>query len=239
MRKCPQCGSRKARPAHRRELERWIAALQIRPFRCRKCHQRFWWLDPLSLRSTGFGPLLPVILALAAAAGVALYMAGLPYAGEVPAAPPSAGVAAGVPAAGVPAAGVPAAGVPAAGVPAAGNAGERTPAANEERRFAGVEVVEAGDERLRLKIETDRPPTAWSHFFLARPPRFAIDLEGRWLLPRSTSTFLNHPLVQRVRADRHEGALRVAIELGPARSAEPTFEEAADGLIVTFRRIPD
>ncbi|MCP4735336.1 MAG: radical SAM protein, partial [Bosea sp.] len=34
------------------------------------------------------------------------------------------------------------------------------------------------------------------------------------------------------RADRYGGTVRVAIELGPVTSAEPTFEEAADGLIV-------
>jgi hypothetical protein len=160
---------------------------------------------------------VPLVLALAVAASVALYMAGLPYAGEASAPEPVADET--------------------SALSAAAEARDRPPTGS--RRFGGVEVLDVGDDRLRLKISTGGPPPQWS-FFLARPPRFAVDLEGRFALDQGRPIFLNHPLVRRVRAERYREALRVEIELGPARGAEPEFEEASDGLIVTLTsaRIP-
>ena len=150
-----------------------------------------------------------MILALATAGAVALYMASLPYAREAPQPPPEA----------------------ATRVVADGPAPPRS-----ARPFGGVTPIEIGDDRLRLKILTGGPPASWSHFFLSRPRRIAVDLEGPWVLRRSLSSFLNHALVRTVRADRIGGAVRVAFELGPAAAAEPTFEETSDGLVVTFHR---
>ena len=83
---------------------------------------------------------------------------------------------------------------------------------------------------------TGDPPASWTHFFLSRPRRIVVDLQGPWVLRRRQTRFLNHALVDAVHTEQIGDAVRVEIVLGPAAAAEPAFEATDDGLIVTFRR---
>ncbi len=233
MKKCPQCGSRHARFSRRTEPERWLGFLLLRPFRCPNCRRRFWWFEPVVLTSRDFKAFVYVVSAAAVVGVVALYMARLPYARDAEAGGDRRETTE------TPAIGEPdeASELAAALLATKLSAGENRPRPpGSAHSFGGVTVSQRTDNLIELKIDVGARRGRTSRFFLARPPRYAIELEGRWVPVATSSTFLNHPLARKVASEVTDDVVRVIIELGPERGSEPQVEEVADGLIVTFKR---
>ncbi len=85
MRKCPQCGQRRARFSHRNLIEKLLLVLLLRPYRCNVCMRRFWWWawNPRQLgrhqqRIVAAGVVIVALL------GSFLYLRTLPYETELP-----------------------------------------------------------------------------------------------------------------------------------------------------------
>jgi hypothetical protein len=103
------------------------------------------------------------------------------------------------------------------------------------RLFGGVDA-EPFDGGVRVELRTGTPPASWASAFLADPPRYAVEIPGRWRLPGTAAPLeLDHPLVRTVRVDRHPDLLRAVFVLGPLRGPEPEIEATDGGLLVTFR----
>jgi len=213
MRSCPRCGADQVRPSHRRGAERWLAVAWLRPYRCRRCRRRFWGSLPGPLTVRERRVLTAAGVAVAVFLLAALYLLLLPYGREV-------------------------AEVGAVAPPASEPATEATaaaPAPPPGRLFGGVDA-EPFDGGVRIVLRTGTPPASWASAFLADPPRYAVEIPGRWRLPGTAAPLeLDHPLVRTVRVDRHPDLLRAVLVLGSLRGPEPEIEPTRDGLVVTLR----
>lgn len=113
--------------------------------------------------------------------------------------------------------------------------------ASQQVRRAGQTLKALQPESLengfRLTLLADGPIEKYKTMSLEEPPpKFVIDLAGKWEYSGPYRVNVRSGMVRRIRVGRHPDFLRVVMDLKGSKVLIPVIEESADGLTMTIRK---
>jgi hypothetical protein len=107
-------------------------------------------------------------------------------------------------------------------------------AAERERTLGSVQTLAEKGE-VMVSLLADGPVESHSSFPLRAPPRWVIDLPGRWTYAGPKGFGIESPDVERVRLGVHPDKLRIVIDYNEKKPPEPIVKTMPHGLIVIVR----
>jgi len=90
---------------------------------------------------------------------------------------------------------------------------------------------------FRLTLLADGPIEKYKTMSLEEPPpKFVIDLAGKWDYSGPYSTNVRSEMVRRIRVGRHPDFIRIVMDLKGSKVLIPVIEESATGLSMTIKK---
>ena len=261
MRNCPKCNHQGVRRSHRYAGERLLTAvLPVRPYRCKSCGARFWWLtSDEKWRRSGRQVAITGGLVLVVALGL-VYVTNLPESRPEPVPEPAGAQRAEQAAAESTHGPDDAADAPlgAPGEPSPTPATAETPPSSASTPPESAQADPAEDAEPPGWSTPERPSdprnpemlgiratvedtTLQLEILTDEPPRhweiyqidqrLVIDLLGSWQARKLVAPPIEHPLFSRARIGQHQDLVRIVVDL--ARPARVTHQASAtDGSLV-------
>jgi len=103
------------------------------------------------------------------------------------------------------------------------------------RILRGIRSKTSGGE-FCIVILTDDPVLSFKDFFLFRPSRLVIDLEGKWRKPEYSLLSVKSDIVKGIRVGKHPNKLRLVMDLIGKEIMPPIIHQSPEGLIIAIRR---
>jgi len=91
-------------------------------------------------------------------------------------------------------------------------------------------------EKLIITILANSPIKEYNHFALNSPPRYVIDLYGRWSIPGTFQPNKTNDLVKGIRFGLYPDKLRFVLDLKTELSIEPTIILSSSDMEITIRK---
>ena len=102
-------------------------------------------------------------------------------------------------------------------------------------QLSGIKAEETNGE-FTLSLSFAGSINSYNSFTLNAPPRFIIDLSGKWRVPRDSDVKVEGEIAGSVRLGKHPDFLRVVIDLTGEVSAEPIIRKSSSQFIVIIRK---
>lgn len=103
----------------------------------------------------------------------------------------------------------------------------------KEYKLLRVLMPQVSEGRFSSILLADSPILKYKYFFIGDPPRFVIDIIGKWKNQGYSDLKVEHDKVKGIRVGEHPDKLRVVIDLKGQQLLFPTIKESSKGLILT------
>jgi hypothetical protein len=106
---------------------------------------------------------------------------------------------------------------------------------DENRKLQGIKQNVFGKD-FSMAILADGPINKYRYFFLYSPPRFVVDLLGKWEKPKRFEIDIESDTVKKVRIWKYSDKLRLVNDLHHAERLIPIFKKSSKGLLITLKK---
>jgi hypothetical protein len=111
------------------------------------------------------------------------------------------------------------------------------PKKTPQRKLKGVHPMVTKLE-VRIMITADGPIENYETFLLDAPPRFVLDVSGKWKNRGPTEVAVLDRNIRRMRIGEHEDKLRIVMDLNAPEQYPPSIVKTATGLAIILSRSP-
>ena len=110
------------------------------------------------------------------------------------------------------------------------------PSVSERKEYKTIKILisQASEGRFSSVFLADSPILKYKSFFIGEPPRFVIDIIGKWKNQGYSDLKVEHDKVKGIRVGEHPDKLRVVIDLKGQQLISPTIKESSKRLILTL-----
>ncbi len=102
------------------------------------------------------------------------------------------------------------------------------------RRVTAIRQIEGADA-FRIALESSRPIDDYAAFSMESPPRWVVNIAGKWEISGKRIFSMKDDLVRRVRIGEHPQFLSVVLDLKRRIPAPPEIRRTEQGLTLTLR----
>jgi hypothetical protein len=103
------------------------------------------------------------------------------------------------------------------------------------RKLQGIKQNVFGKD-FSMAILADGPINKYRYFFLYSPPRFVVDLLGKWEKPKRFEIDIESDTVKKVRIWKYSDKLRLVNDLHHKELLTPVFKKSSKGLLITLKK---
>ncbi|GBC63999.1 hypothetical protein DENIS_4999 [Desulfonema ishimotonii] len=112
----------------------------------------------------------------------------------------------------------------------------RSAQAGESPRRLRKIKVRVSDGEFRMLLIADGPVREYKTLYIKAPPRFVVDLKGKWKYQGASAVSTDGDMVRQIRVGEHPDFIRVVMDLRMNVPSVRSLEETTRGLLVEIER---